>query len=38
MANPNIQNDNTVNFTRCNAPLTVCGEKCNSLRNYHDLF
>lgn len=37
MANPNIQNDNTVNFTHCTAPLTVCGEKCKySLRNHHE--
>ena len=37
MANPNLQNDKTVNFSHCTAPIFVCGKNCNCrLRNHHE--
>jgi L-fucose isomerase-like protein len=37
MANPNLQNDRTVNFAHCTAPITVGGKSCNCrLRNHHE--
>lgn len=37
MANPNIQNDGTVNFVHCTAPVVINGEKRKYiLRNHHE--